>query len=196
MIYHIWYWIWEHDGVIYALKWLRCLLISLELTFPLPLVEAFLFFACIKFRLLSVLRLECWLSPFKSFDQKYIPKIYSTNYFNNNDERGIEKCTIICSLCSLLDLFYGQDSNCRICPISIGFIGQKHGILQDINSKPHFHKIFSKTTMLSPTRHLYFLIDNRWFLHWCDHYANWLVQSTYFIWNIWLLSHHWWPQLP
>jgi len=71
--------------------------------------------------------------------------------------------------------------NCRICPISIGVFGQKHGILQDINSKPHFHKIFSKTTMLSPTRHLYFLIDNRWFLHWCDHYAHWLVQSTYFL---------------
>lgn len=41
------------------------------------------------------------------------------------------------------------------------FLDKKHGILQDINSKPHFHKIFSKTTMLSPTRHLYFLIDNR-----------------------------------
>lgn len=161
MIYHILYRIQKHDGVIYALKWLRCLLISLELTFPLPLVGAFLFFACIKFRLLSVLRLECWLSPFKSFDQKYIPKIYSANYYYNNDERGIEKCTIICSLCSLLDLFYGQDSKCRICRILLGLSDKKHGILQDINSKPHFHKIFSKTTMLSPTRHLYFLIDNR-----------------------------------
>ena len=99
-------------------------------------------------------------------------------------------------MCSLLDLFYGQDSKCRICRILLGLSDKKHGILQDINSKPHFHQIFSKAAMLSPTRHFYFLIDNRWFLHWCDHYANWLVQSTYFIWKIWLLSHHWWPQLP
>ena len=127
---------------------------------------------------------------------KYISKIYSAIYYYNNDERGIEKCTIICLLCSLLDLFYGEDSKWRICRILNGFSDKKHGILQDINSKPHLHKILSQTAMLSPTRHFYFFIDNRWFLHWCHHYAHWLVQSTYFLFKTWLMSHHWWPQLP